>query len=29
MKNKDLKKVYTGKFVITSSLYNALDSERC
>ena len=26
MKNKDLKKVYNGKFVITSSLYNALDT---
>lgn len=26
MKNKSLKKVYAGKFVITSSLYNALDT---
>lgn len=26
MKNKSLKKVYAGKFIITSSLYNALDT---
>lgn len=26
MKNKDLKKVYNAKFVVTSSLYNALDT---